>query len=832
MTVYSHVRKDDIGNIIFKKELQQHLEEVAEGVDFCPPLPNETDDFWMRKTSKIIGYCHDFGKNTSYFQKYLLEDKKCPPYHYHSYISSLWTYYILEKEKVNISSNLSSDWTKYVSLIGYLSVYFHHDELGTLNNAVISEDIFDEFLRVTFSTKDWLDKIEMIKVQSKDLLNKKDIINSFYTKKLGYDVDVDDFYNNIEDIITNLSRLKEEFLNDQSDIRLKCCIFLQLLFSILVDADKHSAADVAFIKRKEIPKDIVEKYVEKNFKDEPTNFLEYVRKDFFKTANDRIKSFDINQRIYTITSPTGSGKTLVSLSVAFKIRKIIKEQKRYTPRIIYSLPYTSIIDQNYQVYEDVLMQLDDFSDSESAYLLKHHYLAEIKYKSNGIDKPIDESVLLTESWESEVIVTTFYQLLHTIIGFKNQYLKKYHQIVGSIIILDEVQNVPGEYWPLIEEVFTRISEYFGCYVILLTATKPLIFTQNQAKEWMPKEKIKEYYTNLYRTKIIRHYPDNEDGIYYSIDEWMTLFKSIYDEGKSYMLLFNTIDASIKVYNKLLEDEKFDNVKKFYLSTNITPFERLMRIDEIDKLLKNKQPVILVTTQVVEAGVDLDFDEIFRDLAPIDSIVQAAGRGNRKGEKEIATVHITPIIRGKRSDCTLVYGDIHTNIAKEMVVGTIEEKDYYRWIENYFEEKYKVINKDISRKLLDAFRNLMFYDEKSDSKQTCISDFRLIKQRPDMCEVFIELDIKDEYGMTATDYWNIYIEQVVHEKDFVKRKEAFNRIRRNFLSYVISVPIRRAISLNPNPQGKIIKPEQSLEYYYLKDSTGFIRKVEDADTWLI
>ncbi|SDW90579.1 CRISPR-associated helicase/endonuclease Cas3 [Tepidimicrobium xylanilyticum] len=833
MTTYSHVKKDDFGNIIYQKELKQHLREVAEGGGICPPLPNKSDDFWLKNTSRIVGYCHDFGKYTSYFQEYLLEDKRQPPYHYHSYISSIWTYYILEKEKANILNNTSiiSDWAKYSSLLGHLAVFFHHDELGSLD-VVISEDIFDEFLKVTFSTTDWLDKIKMVEVQSKNILNIKDEINAYYTEVLGYEVDIKDFCNNVEDIITSLSRLKDEFINEESNVRLKCCLFLQLLFSILVDADKRSAANINFIERKEISEDIVEKYVNTNFTDELVTLLDYIRKDFFKIANEKIDDFDINQRIYTITSPTGSGKTLTSLSVALKMRKKIKRYKNYTPRIIYSLPYTSIIDQNYQVYEDVLMQLDDFKMSQSAYLLKHHHLSEIKYKDGGIDKPIDESVLLTESWESEIIVTTFYQLLHTIIGFKNQYLKKYRQIVGSIIILDEVQNVPGEYWLLVEEVFTRISEYFGCYIILLTATKPLIFTKNQAQEWMPEEKIKEYYTKLNRTEIVRHYPNNENGIYFSMDEWMSWFRSIYDERKSYMLLFNTIDASIKIYNKILEDETFDGVEKFYLSTNITPFERLERINRVDKLLKKKEPVILVTTQVVEAGVDLDFDEIVRDLAPIDSIVQAAGRGNRKGEKEAATVHITPIIRGKISDCTLVYGNIHTNIAKEMVTGTMEEKDYYNWIENYFEEKYKSINKDISKKLLDAFKKMLFHSENKENNQMYISDFRLVKQRPDMCEVFIELDIEDQQGMTATDYWNIYIEKVVQEKDFIKRKEAFNKIRRNFLSYVISVPIMRAISLNPNPQGKIIKPEQSLEYYYLKDSTGFIRKIEDTDTWLI
>lgn len=102
MNIYSHIKKDDNNLITYKKDLKIHLKEVAEGVDMCPPLPNKSDDFWIRNTGKIIGYCHDFGKSTSYFQAYLIEGKEKPPLHYHSYISSLWTYFMLSKESFRL----------------------------------------------------------------------------------------------------------------------------------------------------------------------------------------------------------------------------------------------------------------------------------------------------------------------------------------------------------------------------------------------------------------------------------------------------------------------------------------------------------------------------------------------------------------------------------------------------------------------------------------------------------------------------------------------------------------------------------------------------------
>ena len=147
-----------------------------------------------------------------------------------------------------------------------------------------------------------------------------------------------------------------------------------------------------------------------------------------------------------------------------KLRERIRREKNYIPRIIYCLPFVNIIEQNYDVFSKVLSLISDFKRNLSSYLLKHHHLADLEYKYGNELKPLDESLLLIEAWESEIIVTTFVQLMHTIVGFKNSFLKKFHNVVGSIIILDEVQSIPVEYWKLTRNVLDYLTKILGCYV--------------------------------------------------------------------------------------------------------------------------------------------------------------------------------------------------------------------------------------------------------------------------------------------------------------------------------------------------------------------------------
>src|SRR5690606_32859646 len=150
--------------------------------------------------------------------------------------------------------------------------------------------------------------------------------------------------------------------------------------------------------------------------------------------------------------------------------------------------------------------------------------------------PLRQALLLTENWESEIIVTTFVQLFHTLIGYQNRSLKKYHQIAGSIIILDEIQNIPVEYWPLTRTVLSHIANLFSCKILLLTATQPLIFSENETMELLEGKDIKAQDFFLEQNRIeLQRILDKE---FYSADEWVDLFKQRFKSGKSYLAIFN------------------------------------------------------------------------------------------------------------------------------------------------------------------------------------------------------------------------------------------------------------------------------------------------------
>ena len=194
---------------------------------------------------------------------------------------------------------------------------------------------------------------------------------------------------------------------DNRDIRYY--LLVQLLYSALIDADKKHAGHIREVCRKELPENLVELHLrEEGFKKENESTINPIRTEIRKSVLENIESEYNKYKIFTITAPTGTGKTLTSLSAALKLRGLLKNELnlRCGPRIIYSLPFTSIIDQNFNVFVSVLEQIKDFKENRSQYLLKHHHLSEIFYKTEYIDKQkdVDESLALIESWDSEIIV--------------------------------------------------------------------------------------------------------------------------------------------------------------------------------------------------------------------------------------------------------------------------------------------------------------------------------------------------------------------------------------------------------------------------------------------
>ncbi|MDP8219899.1 MAG: DEAD/DEAH box helicase family protein, partial [Candidatus Stygibacter frigidus] len=264
-------------------------------------------------------------------------------------------------------------------------------------------------------------------------------------------------------------------------------------FSLLIDNDKSDAArlDNSYFNGNLDEKvDDIFSYIndcrDKDFKKfNPEIPLNRLRNRFLEEIYNN-ESIRPENHFYSITSPTGIGKTFGCLVFANKLRQLLPERNA---RIIYCLPYTSIIDQNYKEFDKILRfsKKDKYQRRPNRYLLKHHY-QNPKVISKRLDekkktlKDYHDDVLFVESWKSIYVVTTFVQLFYALIGYRNRSLKKFHNIVNSIIILDEVQNIDPDYYRLLREAFQVLGKKFGVYFLLITATQPEIIEKEDIVE--------------------------------------------------------------------------------------------------------------------------------------------------------------------------------------------------------------------------------------------------------------------------------------------------------------------------------------------------------------
>lgn len=810
---YSHVDIEE-NEIKSSKLLKTHLKNVGEKIEkiiLSSPVDNKEI---LKNIGRIIGLCHDFGKYTTFFQEYLKDEKNHGALSHHGFISAVFGAYISKSyiEKDNIEEELS-----ILPLVVYFCILHHHGDLRDIYQDIVeregleSEDFIDVFKPVR-------DELRNVFSQISNLINNKDEIEFEY-RYLGINLDLEDFKENwtltMYDLENYYYQLIEDFNEEEKS---KFFILIQFLFSALIESDKRDAAQVEkkFLNGMNIPADIVDRYrievrkFDTSIKD--IDSMNGIRNCVYDEVMKNISSLNLENRLMTITSPTGSGKTLTSLSAAIKLRERVFQERGYKPKIIYSLPFTSIIDQNYKVIEEVLSQIEDFNENKNAYLLKHHHLADVTYREKNEDKPLDKSLLLVEAWESEVIVTTFIQLLHTVIGFKNSFLKKYHNIAGSIIILDEVQNIPMKYWELVNKVFKLIAKHLKCYIILLTATKPLIFDRNESIELVGKNHI-EYFKILYRNELYIHLEKR------SINDFVDWFIENIDLKKSYLIVFNTISSSIEAYSEINERLNNYGISKemYYLSSNIIPKQRLEKIQTIKDELENKP--IVISTQMIEAGVDLDFDVVIRDIGPMDSIVQVAGRCNRSWDKNtLGQVHLFNLSseNGIRYGAW-IYGKKDLEAVSNLLSNKriLKERQFFDTINNYFTNLYEDKNIEDSKKIWKGIQNFYFFKENDNNS---ISEFKLIEDDLDVVDVFVETD------ENAVKILNNYIYKVLKEKDFDKRRLSYLRLKKDFKNYIISVNRRYIKGLEPmnNKLTLYRLGYNDLEYRY-KEDTGFYKE---------
>lgn len=807
MKFYSHLEPD---KILLKDHLQyvgNRSQRIINSKEF-----NEINKIFISDVSYLIGISHDFGKYTTFFQEKLkgLQDKN-DPLTYHGLVSALFAFEVVN-EYVKAKNLENERPYKFLPLLAYFVVKRHHLDLDDIEDDVNAEKLFDTgFKNINKQLVDiWVNKDQLEEeydslFRSYPLSSEKIFANlERHKKKIKSSAD-------IEPLIKELDK-SLYFFKKKDNKEVIYYLLVQLLYSVLIDSDKKHAGHIREIERKELPEGLVEEYLGlPEFKEENKSNINHIRNEIRKSVLKNIRDpQNTNQRIFTLTAPTGTGKTLTSLSAALILRNKLKEAFKLEnePRIIYSLPFTSIIDQNYNVFDGVLSQIKDFEKRVSEYLLKHHYLSEIFYKTGSIDKEkdVDESLALIESWESEIIVTTFIQLFHTLIGYKNRSLKKFHNIVDSIIILDEVQNIPIEYWKLTGEVLTAITRYFNCRIILMTATKPLIFEEGTYKELV--DGYESYFNMAELNRVCLKIDSDKKQIpefCNSLNDW---------SKNSYLFVFNTISSSLKFYKTIIDrtQELGLDFKVCYLSTNIIPKERRKRIEKIKEAIKNGQKIIVVSTQLIEAGVDIDCDCVYRDMGPLDSIIQVAGRCNRNKRSEQSDMYLLNLVSEGNKTFTGIYDSVLLDVVRRILKdeSQIPESDFLELINDFFE--IAKAKSGVETKLMNSIYELYFYDKNPiNEKRKPISDFALIKEDYYKVDVFVEINNK------AKEVWKKYCE--IKELPPLERKKNFLKIKKDFYDYVISIPKIYASDFGDDEIGHVSN-EELKNYYDIE--TGFKR----------
>lgn len=662
----------------------------------------------------LLGLYHDLGKSDRAFQKMMIEQRKDKVDH--SSAGAKYLYGEIHRTLVNYPDRekIKQFGPSFFEIICYV-ISAHHgvydipltEKEPTLGNSRL-------FRRLSYE-------------------------NYSEDSKYHYDLDVLPFAEELKLIIQqelqiDLSRLITRAFEEYIEIceKLKWenkkeqafyeTLFMRLYLSLLKNADildtVNAYETIIAPMEKEEYKELSKQYlssIEEVYEgyQQPTNELDEVRTNLAEEILARGRTDQSG--VYRLDLPTGAGKTKLSMRYGFHQLKE-KEKKRF----IYITPYLSVLEQNAAEIRKVV-------GKNTKGVLEHH--------SNVIDTEEDTSdekeramrEYLVDTWDHPIILSSMVQLFQTFYKNKSSNIRRFSNLINSVLILDEVQSLPVDVTTLFNLTVNFLSQVMHANVILCTATQPVYnskYIQHKIQygghnqELIDLVKLTREEQEIFKRTEIHKF--KEDDSYSTLQEVATAVESYAKE--SVLIILNT-KAAVKELYELLSGQTERSC--YHLSTNMCAKHRLDIIKKIKRTIQD-EPLICISSQLIEAGVDLDFNRVIRSYAGIDSIVQASGRCNREGKRDKGIVQLVKVdpeqenlkskalkaIRNKKEVTEKIIANLHSPIPIERLNDEFFERYYANTEEKYFDY---IIKKDEPT----VFDFLSTNQEKDISSQVCL-----------------------------------------------------------------------------------------------------------------
>ena len=684
--VIAHMRKSD-----YKiQSVQDHLESVA---SIAKEYGKKAGFGAM---AELAGFLHDMGKNTKAFRTYIesavKETGETLERIDHSTAGAKYLYERYYEESPKTAADIMTNLV--VEMVGMV-ILSHH---SGLQNFVQTDGSQSDFFR---------------RVCRADLPYYEEVCTEFLSIN-GNEEKVDKLYKEslkeMHSFSTRLLQLLQKYPTKSKDEKTSPFIFnslaMKFIFSCLIDADRtdsrrfeegdtsdlHESNQAFFEESYERVMDQVRNW------ESDVNAAKPINKLRAEMSEQCDKMSELPSSIYQLSIPTGGGKTYASLRYALKHAKL-----KGKDRIIYVVPYTTILEQNADAVRKIINNKNK--------VLEHH--------ANVIDDVVGENEpdyyrrkaqkqiqLARDNWDYPIIFTTMVQFLDAFYARGTRKARRLHNLTNAVIIFDEVQSAPIKHLPLFNSAINFLHHFGGSSIILCTATQPsltkvsypLLIDGNREMVKKLPDVVKAFERVSIESKI--------ENVGWTAEQISDFAVEELQEKQSLLIILNTKKAVLNVYQYMKE---IPGYTVYHLSTSMCPQHRKDILEEVKKKLNTpNEKVICVSTQLIEAGVDISFECVIRSLAGLDSIAQAAGRCNRHGEYEKGKVYI---IRAKDEELSkLPEIALGQNVTEEDVLsrGELAEdllspaaiQTYFDFYHKKAEREIKMTDKNLNVELVE------------------------------------------------------------------------------------------------------------------------------------